>query len=73
MKNNIISQLPAMKMGEELKEALAVLPEYDTDIKNASITERLLALSNIYDIYIPSNMSVEIYSNQNICVCVLCV
>lgn len=62
MKNNIISQLPAMKMGEELKEALAVLPEYDTDIKNASITERLLALSNIYDIYIPSNMSVEIYS-----------
>lgn len=62
MKNNIISQLPAMKMGEELKEALAVLPEYDTDIKNASITERLLALSNIYDIYIPSDMSVEIYS-----------
>ena len=62
MKNNIINQLPSMKMGEELKEALAVLPEYDESIKSASITERLLALSNIYDIYIPSNMSVEIYS-----------
>lgn len=62
MKNNIINQLPSMKMGEELKEALAVLPEYDAEIRNADITERLLALSNIYDIYIPSNMSVEIYS-----------
>ena len=40
MKNNIISQLPAIKMGEELKKALAVLPEYDADIKNADITER---------------------------------
>jgi len=54
--------LPTMKMGEELKEVLAVLPEYNASIKEASPAERLMALSNIYDIYVPSEMSIEIYS-----------
>ena len=62
MNNNLINQLPEMKMGKELKEALSVLPKYDGSIKEASPAERLIALSNIYDIYIPSEMSVEIYS-----------
>lgn len=62
MQNNIIKQLPDMKMGNELLEALAVLPKYDESIRTAGVTERLLALSDIYDIYVSSVMSAEIYS-----------
>lgn len=62
MQNNIINQLPDMIMGEALKKALAVVPDYDASIKNKGVTERLLSLSSLYDIYIPSEMSVEVYS-----------
>ena len=44
---------------KNLKEALAVNPRYKTEAK--SIAERLLALSDLYKVYIPSKMSIEIY------------
>lgn len=53
--------MPQMIMGRELLEAMAEYPEYEDSIRKKSSTERLLALSDIYDIYIPSRMSVEIY------------
>ncbi|RHG54180.1 hypothetical protein DW253_12095 [Ruminococcus sp. AM22-13] len=59
---NIIDNLPPMLSGKELISALSVLPEYDSEIVNASAAERLMALSDIYRIYIPSKMSQEIYS-----------
>lgn len=62
MQNNIINQLPEMIMGEALKKALAVVPDYDASIKSKGVTERLLSLSALYDVYIPSEMSVEVYS-----------
>ena len=59
---NIIDNLPPMLSGKELISVLSVLPEYDSEIVNASAAERLMALSDIYRIYIPSKMSQEIYS-----------
>lgn len=49
-------------VGEELKEALAILPQYDVCIRKASKAERLLALNQIFDIYCTSAMATEIYA-----------
>ena len=70
--NDIAKLLPKMKVGNELISALTQLPNYEEDIRNQDETTRLIALSNLYKIYIPSEMSVEIYSklylNKNIAV-----
>ena len=60
--NRIIDFLPKMKTPEELTDALKVLPEYSDTICQKDSVTRLLALSDLYKIYIPSFMSVEIYS-----------
>lgn len=60
--SDIIRVLPPMKSGQELFSALEVLPEYDPGIRHADVPTRLMALSNLYRIYIPSQMSLEIYS-----------
>ena len=62
MDNNIVSQLPSMKSEKELYSALLNLPMYDGSICQSNSTERLISLSDIYDIYIPSEMTYEIYS-----------
>lgn len=54
--------LPKMLSGDGLVKALSVVPKYDENSKNMDIGERLIALSNLYDIYIPSKMSIEIYN-----------
>lgn len=59
---DIISCLPKMKTGEELVEALTILPDYNADIRKESNSTRLVALSDLYRIYVPSDMSVEIYN-----------
>ena len=58
----MIEYLPKMKIGKELYSALEVLPDYDINICNEDSVTRLMALSDLYKIYIPSFMSVEIYS-----------
>lgn len=60
--NEIIKQIPKMLTGEELKNALTVLPDYDESVCQMDSADRLLHLSDIYRIYIPSQMSAEIYS-----------
>ena len=60
--NEIIQQLPRLKTGEELKQALTVLPEYEKQISEADASIRFMALSDIYKIYLPSSMTTEIYS-----------
>ena len=52
----------AFLTGNELKEALAILPQYDDRIRNATTGERLLALNNLFNLYYPSPMAAEIYS-----------
>lgn len=51
-----------MKTAEELINALKVLPDYSENICDEDSVTRLVALSDLYKIYIPSFMSVEIYS-----------
>ena len=41
---------------------MTVLPSYNSDTRFQSATIRLMALSDLYSIYIPSSMSIEIYS-----------
>ena len=60
--SEIINVLPHMKSGSELRSALEVLPEYDVAICNADAPVRLMALSDLYRVYVPNQMSLEIYS-----------
>lgn len=59
--NNIID-IPSILAGEELISKLTILPEYDISITQKCETERLMRLTDIYKIYVPSKMSQEIYS-----------
>ena len=64
MMNNtkIIEQMQPMLFGEELCDILSDIPKYNENICNKSPAERLIALSTLYDVYLPSEMSMEIYS-----------
>ena len=62
--SDIIHILPSMKSGADLFSALEVLPEYDEVIRETEVPVRLMALSDLYRIYVPSRMSLEIYSKM---------
>lgn len=59
---DIIKELPEMKSGDELRKEFAVIPEYDNKVCEYGVATRLMALSDLYAIYVPSAMSEEIYS-----------
>lgn len=61
-KYEIIKAIPTMKTGEELISELSVLPLYDASVCLESQAVRLMALSDLCKIYVPSQMSMEIYS-----------
>ena len=60
--DTILNQLSPMKNGKELLEELTILPPYNPKIREQVSTVRLMTLSDLYNIYVPSSMSVEIYS-----------
>lgn len=61
--NKVIKELPDMLSGKELEKAMSIIPKYDKQIQeDGNMAERLLKLSDLYSIYIPSQMSTEIYS-----------
>ena len=62
MYKDYLSAMPEMKSGESLNAALSVIPAYDDRIRNENTPTRLMALSDLYKLYIPSQMSLEIYS-----------
>ena len=62
--SDIIRILPPMKSGDDLFSALEVLPTYDEAIRETEVPMRLMALSDLYRIYVPSQMSLEIYSKM---------
>ena len=62
--SNIIHILPTMKSGDDLLSSMEVLPEYDESIRSNEAPVRLMALSDLYRIYVPSQMSLEIYSKM---------
>ena len=51
-----------MLTGSELYNALKVMPRYDESIRSCDKSLRLVALSDLYNIYLPSQMSEEIYT-----------
>ena len=59
---HLVQKLPPMLTGNELTQALAVLPEYDPDILNQNDARRLMALTDLYRVYVPNQMTKEIYS-----------
>lgn len=58
----ILKLLPEIKAGDALISELTVLPLYDENIRYKNDAIRLIALSDLYRIYIPSPMTTEIYS-----------
>ena len=59
--DNAIEFMPKMLVGNELNEALSVLPHYAVAVRKGSVADRLIELNRLYDIYCPSPMSEEIY------------
>lgn len=59
---NIVENMPPMLSGQELISTLSAFPEYNESIRKEGQAVRLMALSNLYRLYIPSQMSLEIYS-----------
>lgn len=59
---NMAVERPEMLSGQELIDKLSVFPEYDESIKYESQAVRLMALADIHRLYIPSQMSLDIYS-----------
>ena len=58
---NLIKKLPPMLSGSALEQALTILPEYNPAIVNENEAMRLIALSDLYKVYVPNQMSKEIY------------
>ena len=58
---DLSAMLPPMLFGDELKAALAALPEYDASVRELDAGRRLLMLSDIYKVFIPNQMAGEIY------------
>ena len=61
---DVMKLIPEMLTGEELMKGLCVLPKYDETIREKKQSERLIALNDLYTIYIPNTMSTEIYSKM---------
>lgn len=55
-------KMPGMMMGKELENSMLHLPAYDPKICTADAATRIMALNDIAEIYVPSDMSYEIYS-----------
>ena len=64
--SELCKYLPPMLFGKELDEALTVLPPYDPDIIYADAATRLVALSDIYRLFLSNAMSREIYSKLHL-------
>lgn len=60
--NNIMKKLPPMLSGKQLEEAMTVLPVFDPTIRFENAADRLIALTDLYRVFIPNDMSREIYS-----------
>lgn len=59
---NLMTKMPKMLMGQDLAKSMLLLPTYNPAICKADAGARLMALDAMTDIYVPSQMSYEIYS-----------
>lgn len=59
----LIEKLPEMLSGQELLQEMQILPPYDRGIcTGGTPTQRLMELNDLYRVYAPSHMSMEVYS-----------
>lgn len=61
-RNDITKLLPRLLSGEKLIKELECIPSYDESIREQDAASRLMCLSDLYKVYSPSAMSVEIYN-----------
>lgn len=59
-----IKKLPPMLAGKRLEDALTILPDYDPEIVYENEAVRLMALSDMYRIFVPTQMAKEIYTRM---------
>ena len=59
---NIMEKLEPMLVGKQLKDKMTIFPDYGENIRKESASVRLLELNKINSFYLPSDMSVEIYT-----------
>ena len=59
--DDLANYLPPLLTGAELIEALTRLPEYNVDIRLMPASERLMRLTDIYRVFLPTTMCVDIY------------
>lgn len=64
MENVLIKALPPMLTGSALDEALSILPEYDPNITTQDAATRLMALNDLYKVFVPTKMAKEIYTRM---------
>ena len=62
MDKSILEIMPHMLTGKDLDKALGVFPPYDETVCQKPVTERLIALQDLYNVYFPDFMSREIYT-----------
>ncbi len=61
---DIIKCVPKMLEGEELMNEMRIAPTYDEAIRTKSTSERLIALNDIYNIFVPMSMGKHIYNKM---------
>lgn len=64
MENILVKALPPMLTGSALDEALSILPEYDPNITSQDAATRLMALNDLYKVFVPTKMAKEIYTRM---------
>lgn len=64
MDNALVKALPPMLTGSALDDALSILPEYDANISAQDAATRLVALNDLYKIFVPTKMAREIYTRM---------
>lgn len=64
MENILVKALPPMLTETALDEALSILPEYDANICSQDASTRLVALNDLYKVFVPTKMAKEIYTRM---------
>lgn len=55
------SYLPPLLTGASLLDALTRLPDYSAEVRLTSASDRLIRLTDVYRIFVPTTMCVEVY------------
>lgn len=60
--DDLSKNLPPLLTGKELLARMTCLPDYDSGYRNLPANERLLKLTDLYRVFLPTSMAIEIYN-----------